>query len=84
MASSRSASSSRRTKSTKSTEATDVSSNAKWTSAGSPDVTLRQALHDGAIGARAIYALSNYGAEEPPFDGNCQGASPGSDGLTLE
>lgn len=37
---------------------------------GGADVGLRQALHNGAIGARAIHTLQNYGAEEPPFDGN--------------
>ncbi|KAH6839541.1 hypothetical protein B0I37DRAFT_449448 [Chaetomium sp. MPI-CAGE-AT-0009] len=37
---------------------------------GGADVVLRQALHDGAIGARAMHALQNYGAEEPAFDGN--------------
>jgi hypothetical protein len=34
------------------------------------NVALLQALHDGAIGARAMHALQNYGAEEPTFDGN--------------
>jgi hypothetical protein len=37
---------------------------------GGADVALRQALHDGAIGARAMHALQNYSAEEPTFDGN--------------
>ncbi|KAK4107609.1 hypothetical protein N656DRAFT_772451 [Canariomyces notabilis] len=37
---------------------------------GGADVALRQALHDGAIGARAMHSLQNYGAEEPTFDGN--------------
>ncbi|KAK4181971.1 hypothetical protein QBC35DRAFT_510807, partial [Podospora australis] len=37
---------------------------------GGADVVLRQALHDGAIGARAMHALQNYGAEEPVYDGN--------------
>ncbi|KAK3304692.1 uncharacterized protein B0T15DRAFT_250724 [Chaetomium strumarium] len=37
---------------------------------GGGAVALRQALHDGAIGARAMHALQNYGAEEPAFDGN--------------
>ncbi|KAL2256514.1 hypothetical protein VTK26DRAFT_1545 [Humicola hyalothermophila] len=37
---------------------------------GSADVALRQALYNGAIGARAMHALQNYGAEEPAFDGN--------------
>ena len=34
---------------------------------GGADVALRQALHDGAIGARAMHALQSYGAEEPAF-----------------
>lgn len=33
-------------------------------------VAIRQALHDGAIGARAMHALQNYGEENPGFDGN--------------
>jgi hypothetical protein len=37
---------------------------------GGADVALRQALHDGAIGARAMHALQNYGEEKPTFDGN--------------
>lgn len=37
---------------------------------GGADVALRQALHDGAIGARAMHALQNYGEEHPGFDGN--------------
>jgi hypothetical protein len=37
---------------------------------GGVDVVLRQALHNGAIGARAMHALQNYGEEEPAFDGN--------------
>ncbi|KAH8757624.1 hypothetical protein F5883DRAFT_631949 [Diaporthe sp. PMI_573] len=37
---------------------------------GGADVALHQALHGGAIGARAMHALQNYGAEEPAFDGN--------------
>ncbi|KAL2255945.1 hypothetical protein VTK26DRAFT_2445 [Humicola hyalothermophila] len=37
---------------------------------GGADIALRQALHDRAIGARAIHALQNYGAEEPAYDGN--------------
>ncbi|KAH6628900.1 hypothetical protein F5144DRAFT_605010 [Chaetomium tenue] len=30
----------------------------------------RRAGYDGAIGARAIHALQNYGADEPTFDGS--------------
>lgn len=37
---------------------------------GGADVALRQALHDGAIGARAMHALQNYAEEDPSFDGN--------------
>ena len=33
-------------------------------------VAPRQALHDGAIGARAMHSLQNYGKEEPVYDGN--------------
>jgi hypothetical protein len=47
MASSRSASLSRRTKSTQSTEATDVSSNTKWTSVY--DDTFEQYMIDNGI-----------------------------------
>ncbi|KAK0701547.1 hypothetical protein B0T21DRAFT_417097 [Apiosordaria backusii] len=36
---------------------------------GGADVALRQALHDGAIGARAMHALQNYSAGKPAFDG---------------
>jgi len=37
---------------------------------GGAGVAKRQAGLDGAIGARAMQALQNYGAEEPAFDGN--------------
>ncbi|KAK3899547.1 hypothetical protein C8A05DRAFT_46418 [Staphylotrichum tortipilum] len=37
---------------------------------GGADIAKRQAGLDGAIGARAMHALQNYGAEEPAFDGN--------------
>ncbi|GAB1311857.1 hypothetical protein MFIFM68171_02067 [Madurella fahalii] len=37
---------------------------------GAADVAKRQAGLDGAIGARAMHALQNYGEEEPGFDGN--------------
>jgi hypothetical protein len=37
---------------------------------GGADVALRQALHDGAIGARAMHGLQSYGDKEPGFDGN--------------
>jgi hypothetical protein len=37
---------------------------------GGAGVAKRQAGYDGAIGARAMHALQNYGAEEPAFDGN--------------
>jgi hypothetical protein len=42
---------------------------------GGADVALRQALHDGAIGARAMHALQNYGEEKPGFDGNAYSCS---------
>lgn len=34
------------------------------------DVALRQALHDGAYGARAMHSLQNYDQVEPVYDGN--------------
>jgi len=37
---------------------------------GGADIAKRQAGLDGALGARAIHALQNYGTEEPVFDGN--------------
>ena len=37
---------------------------------GGADVAQRQALHDGAIGARAMHSLQNYGEKEPVYDGN--------------
>jgi hypothetical protein len=37
---------------------------------GGADIAKRQAGLDGAIGARAMHALQNYGDEEPGFDGN--------------
>jgi hypothetical protein len=37
---------------------------------GIPAVATRQARYDGAIGARAIHSLQNYGEEEPVYDGN--------------
>ncbi|KAK3338037.1 hypothetical protein B0H65DRAFT_542475 [Neurospora tetraspora] len=37
---------------------------------GGADVAQRQALHDGAIGSRAMHALMNYGKEEPAYDSN--------------
>ncbi|KAF2744355.1 hypothetical protein M011DRAFT_460915 [Sporormia fimetaria CBS 119925] len=38
--------------------------------AGTPGVLIRQAVYDGAHGARAIHALSSYGMEDPIFDNN--------------
>lgn len=32
-------------------------------------VMMRQARYDGAVGARAMYSLQNYGEEEPVYDG---------------
>jgi hypothetical protein len=37
---------------------------------GAADIAKRQAGLDGAIGARAMHNLQNYGEEEPGFDGN--------------
>lgn len=37
---------------------------------GRADVARRQACYDGAIGARAMHSLQNYGATEPQHDGN--------------
>ncbi|KAH8781060.1 hypothetical protein F5883DRAFT_685314 [Diaporthe sp. PMI_573] len=36
---------------------------------GTPAVMMRQIRHDGAVGARAIHSLQNYGAKEPVYDG---------------
>lgn len=36
---------------------------------GSAAVMLRQARYDGALGARAMHSLQNYGQEEPVYDG---------------
>ncbi len=35
---------------------------------GVPIVAQRQALHDGACGARAMHSLQNYGRDEPVYD----------------
>ena len=37
---------------------------------GRSDVLKRQVLHDGALGARAMFVLQNYGQDEPLYDGN--------------
>lgn len=37
---------------------------------GRADVAIRQACYDGAVGARAMYSIQNYGATEPQHDGN--------------
>ncbi|KAK3317217.1 hypothetical protein B0T19DRAFT_287600 [Cercophora scortea] len=37
---------------------------------GRNDIAERQALHDGAIGARAMHSLQSYGQDEPVYDGN--------------
>ncbi|KAK3989993.1 hypothetical protein QBC44DRAFT_342252 [Cladorrhinum sp. PSN332] len=42
---------------------------------GVAGVAKREAGYDGAIGARAMYALQNYGAEELAFDGNAHTSS---------
>lgn len=37
---------------------------------GRADVAKKQACHDGAIGARAMHSLQNYGVGEAVYDGN--------------
>lgn len=37
---------------------------------GRADVAVRQACYDGAVGARAMHQLQNYGASTPVYDGN--------------
>ncbi|KAK3318276.1 hypothetical protein B0H66DRAFT_575197 [Apodospora peruviana] len=37
---------------------------------GTPAVAAQQARYDGAIGARGMHSLQNYGNDEPVFDGN--------------
>ncbi|KAF3760106.1 hypothetical protein M406DRAFT_240300, partial [Cryphonectria parasitica EP155] len=37
---------------------------------GSTAVMMRQARYDGAIGARSMHSLQNYGREEPVYDGH--------------
>ncbi len=37
-------------------------------SQGRADVAKRQALYNGAVGARAMHSLQNYGANEPTYD----------------
>jgi len=37
---------------------------------GRADVARRQACYDGAVGARAMHQLQNYGASPPVYDGN--------------
>ncbi|KAL2262699.1 hypothetical protein VTK26DRAFT_406 [Humicola hyalothermophila] len=37
---------------------------------GGADVAQRQAMLDGAIGARAMHVLQNYSKEKPAYDGN--------------
>ncbi|KAK3396725.1 hypothetical protein B0T20DRAFT_242149 [Sordaria brevicollis] len=37
---------------------------------GSATVARRQAMHVGAVGARGMHALQNYGKDEPVYDGN--------------
>lgn len=38
--------------------------------AGRADVAMRQACYDGAVGARAMHSLQNYGAPQPTYDEN--------------
>ncbi|KIW35735.1 uncharacterized protein PV06_11924 [Exophiala oligosperma] len=42
---------------------------------GRADVAKRQAMHDGAFGARAIHELRNYKAEEPEYDNKARSFS---------
>ena len=42
---------------------------------GRADVARRQAMHDGAMGARAIHELQNYKAEEPQYDNKARSFS---------
>ena len=37
---------------------------------GAPSGAQRQACYDGAVGARAMHNLQNYGRDEPIYDGN--------------
>lgn len=37
---------------------------------GGVDVARRQAMGDGAYGARGMHSIKNYGLEQPDFDGN--------------
>ncbi|KAJ2895073.1 hypothetical protein MKZ38_006960 [Zalerion maritima] len=37
---------------------------------GAPSGAQRQVCYDGAIGARAMHSLQNYGNDEPVYDGN--------------
>ncbi|KAI9812362.1 MAG: hypothetical protein M1826_002850 [Phylliscum demangeonii] len=37
---------------------------------GRADVAMNQACYDGALGARAMHQLQNYGASAPVYDGN--------------
>ncbi|KAM3428581.1 hypothetical protein MY4824_008729 [Beauveria thailandica] len=39
---------------------------------GGADVAKRQACLDGAVGARAMHSLQNYGEDEPVYDGNAR------------
>ncbi|KAK3642096.1 hypothetical protein LTR56_010967 [Elasticomyces elasticus] len=39
-------------------------------STGHPGVAQRQAMHDGAVGARAMFYLQNYGKAIPEYDDN--------------
>ncbi|KAG5802782.1 hypothetical protein H9Q74_013602 [Fusarium xylarioides] len=42
---------------------------------GNAAIATRQARYDGALGARAIHALQNYGKEKPEYDGNAHAFS---------
>ncbi|KAK0247039.1 hypothetical protein LTS09_017825 [Friedmanniomyces endolithicus] len=43
---------------------------------GRSDVLRRQAMYAGAVGARGIYELQNYGSETPVYDGNAYALVP--------
>ena len=51
---------------------------------GRLDVAKRQACHDGAIGARAMHSLRNYGATRPEYDNNAYTVTSTYHGGTLK
>ncbi|TKA66098.1 hypothetical protein B0A55_13245 [Friedmanniomyces simplex] len=44
--------------------------------AGRSDVLRRQAMYAGAVGARGMFELQNYGSETPVYDGNAYALVP--------